>query len=117
MEQIAKDIVAEIQHEIVSEGLVYTRQLFESWEITNDGDEITIGSPLIYAAALDGGRVPGSMPPVSALFPWVQDKIPTKSKEEAMSIAFAIAKKIEAEGIEPTHYVRRALLQLEADTE
>ena len=117
MQQIAEDIVMQIQHALVTEGLVYTRQLFESWEIQKDGDDYIIGSPLIYAAATDEGRVPGKMPPVNALFPWVQDKIPTKSKEEAMSIAWAIAKKIEKEGIEPRHYVRQALLSMEAGSE
>ena len=114
LQDIAEDIVAQIQHEIVSDHLVFSRKLFENWEITKDGDgEYTIGSPLIYAKIMDEGRLPGSMPPLSALFPWVRDKIPTKSAEEAKSIAFAVAKSIAEKGIEPRHYIRSALFQME----
>ena len=113
LQDIAEDIVAQIQHEIVSDHLVFSRKLFESWEITKDGDSLVIGSPLIYARIMDEGRLPGSMPPVSALFPWVRDKIPTKSAEEAKSIAFAVAKSIAEKGIEPRHYIRSALFQME----
>lgn len=118
MMQIAMDIVAEIQHQIVSDNLVFKRQLFESWEITKEADgSITIGSSLPYAAVMDDGRAPGKMPPVNAIFPWVQDKIKTKSKEEAMSIAWAVAKSIEQNGIEPRHYVRSALFNIEKESE
>lgn len=119
MQQIAEDIVAEIQHTLVEEGSVFTRQLFESWEITkNDGNSYTIGSPLVYARVMDEGRLPGKMPPVNALFPWVSDKIKgIRSSEEARSIAWAVAKKIEKEGIEPRHYVHKALFALEKKSE
>lgn len=113
MQQIAEDIVAEIQHQIVSDHLVYTRQLFESWEIKKDGDSVIIGSPLIWARVQDEGRLPGKMPPVSALMPWVQDKIKTSSAAEAKSIAFAIAQNIAKNGIEPKHFVRAALFNIE----
>lgn len=117
LDDIAKDIVSLIQDEIEFEGLVFTGKLKDSWEIEVSGDdERTIGSPLIWAAALDEGRVPGKMPPVDALFPWVKTKLGVRDDVEARSIAFAIAKTIEKEGIEPRHYVRRALLRLEGST-
>lgn len=118
MMQIAEDIVKKIQDEIAFEGLVYTGELFDSWEITREGDgSITIGSPLVWAAVTDGGRVPGKMPPVSALFPWVKAKLGITDDKEAMSIAWAIARKLEREGMEPRHYVRKALLQMEVGSE
>lgn len=117
MQQIAEDIVGEIQHVIVQEDLVYSRQLFESWEITKDEDSYTIGSPLIQAKIMDEGRLPGKMPPVDALFPWVSDKIGAVSSQEAKQIAWAVAKKIAKEGIEPRHYVSQALLQMERGSE
>ena len=114
LDDIAQDIVDEIQKEIDFEDLIFTGKLQKSWEIENTGDgERTIGSPLIWAAALDEGRVPGKMPPVDALFPWVKAKLGVKDDVEARSIAFAIAKTIERDGIEPRHYVRRALLRME----
>lgn len=118
LDQIAKDIVEEIQHQIVTEDLVHTRQLFESWEIQKTGEnERTIGSPLIYARIMDEGRLPGKMPPVDALFPWVSDKIGATSSKEARSIAWAVAKKIEREGIEPRHYIRSALFRMEKESD
>jgi len=115
---IAKDIVAQIQHEIVSDNLVYTRQLFESWEITKEEDSVIIGSPLVYAQIMDEGRLPGKMPPVDALFPWVRDKVKgVSSNEEAKRIAWAVAQKISKEGIEPRRYVKRALFKMEKGSE
>lgn len=118
LDDIAQDIVDEIKKEIDFEDLKFTGQLQRSWEIEKTGqNERTIGSPLIWAAALDGGRVPGKMPPVDALFPWVKQKLGVVDDVEARSMAFAVAKKIEKEGIEPRHYVRRALLNLEGLSE
>lgn len=116
MQDIAEDIVGHLQHEIVADDLRFTGQLFNSWEITKkpDGTRI-IGSPLLWARVMDEGRLPGKMPPVDKLFPWVLDKIKdVKSYQEARQVAFAVAKKIAEKGIEPRHYVRRALFKMEA---
>lgn len=113
MQDICEDIVAQLQHEIVADGLVYTQELFKSWEITKEGDTYIIGSPLVYAQIMDEGRLPGKMPPVEVLFPWVMDKIKVKNKEEAKRVAWAIAAKIAKEGIEPRRYVKRALFKME----
>lgn len=118
LDDIAEDIRQAIESEIEFEGLVFTGRLRDSWEIEETGDgERTIGSPLIWAAVLDEGRVPGKMPPADALFPWVKQKLGVTDNVEARSIAFAIAKKIEQEGMEPRHYVRRALLNMEDATD
>ncbi len=112
---IARDVVAQIQHEIVADDLVYQHRLFDSWEITKeDNGDIIIGSPLVYAQIMDEGRLPGSMPPVDALFPWVRDKFKdVHSNTEARRVAFAVAQKIAKEGIEPRHYIKRALFAME----
>lgn len=50
-----------------------------------------------YTYWLQNGRAPGAMPPVSALIPWVSAKL-GKSGREGVSIAWAVAKKIQREG-------------------
>jgi len=52
-----------------------------------------------YTYFLANGRKPGKRPPVSALIPWVNAKFGIGGKE-AVSIAWAVAKKIENEGTE-----------------
>lgn len=52
-----------------------------------------------YTYWLANGRKPGKRPPVSALIPWVNAKFGIGGKE-AVSIAWAVAKKIENEGTE-----------------
>lgn len=50
-----------------------------------------------YTKYLENGRAGGSMPPISALEKWVNDKFGIFGKE-AKSRAWAVAKKIEKEG-------------------
>lgn len=50
-----------------------------------------------YTYWLQNGRSPGAMPPVSALIPWVSAKL-GKGGREGVSIAWAVAKKIQREG-------------------
>lgn len=52
-----------------------------------------------YTYWLAHGRRPGTKPPISALLPWVTAKFGIGGKE-ALSIAFAVSKKIEKEGTE-----------------
>lgn len=50
-----------------------------------------------YTYWLQNGRALGAMPPVSALIPWVSAKL-GKGGREGISIAWAVAKKIQREG-------------------
>lgn len=52
-----------------------------------------------YTYWLAHGRSSGTMPPISALIPWVNAKFGIGGSE-AVSIAWAVAKKIEKEGTE-----------------
>ena len=52
-----------------------------------------------YTYWLANGRKPGTMPPVSALIPWVNAKFGISGKE-GLGIAFAVATKIKNEGTE-----------------
>ena len=61
-----------------------------------------------YVAAIEFGREPGSMPPVDPIYEWARRRL-GMSESEAKKVAWAIAKKIEKEGIEPTPILRNAI--------
>ena len=61
-----------------------------------------------YAAAVEYGTAP-HMPPVEALFGWVQRKFRFEDQQESESIAWAIAKTIEKRGTTGFHMFERAL--------
>ena len=66
-----------------------------------------------YAAPVEFGRDPGGrMPPVNELIPWVKRKFGTRNDKHAKSIAWAIAKKIQKEGITQKAFMRLALDQV-----
>ncbi|HEX7090639.1 MAG TPA: HK97 gp10 family phage protein [Longimicrobiales bacterium] len=76
---------------------------------THDGGlEARIGTNLVYARAIEFGLPPGylrRMPPVDAIAGWVRRKLGVRDREEARSIAFAIARKIQRSGTEPQPYL------------
>ena len=117
MRDIAKDIISNIKSMIRKMDITYTGQLENSFKASEVGDDIIIGSNLVYAPIVEYGRIPGSMPPVNVLFPWVVQKIGARDEEHAKRIAFAVAKKIEKEGIEPKKYIRATLHKMQVESQ
>jgi len=66
-----------------------------------------------YTEYLKNGRKPGKMPPIAAIEKWVQVKLGLRGKQ-AISAAFAIAKKIAKEG---TDYYKQGGTELLAELE
>ena len=116
-EDIAEDIKNRIIAEIEKDDLVFSGALKNSWKVVQDenGQHFVV-SDLIYAKIMDEGRLPGKMPPVNKLMPWVFQKLGAKDEKELKQKAFAVAKSIAEKGIEPRHYIRRALFQMEAES-
>ena len=117
MQDIAKDIIAGIKQSIRTLDISFTGALENSFEAEQDGDDVVVGSRLVYAPIVEYGRTPGSMPPTKVLFPWVFAKLNPKDEKEAQRIAFAVAKKIEKEGTEPQRYIRATLHKMEANSQ
>ena len=72
------------------------------------GLDYRVGTNLVYARAIEFGLPPGylrRMPPVDAIAGWVRRKLGVRDREEARSIAFAIARKIQRSGTEPQPYL------------
>jgi hypothetical protein len=62
----------------------------------------------VYAASVEYGAAP-HMPPVEALFGWVQRKLRIEDQQEMKSVAWAVAKTIEKRGTAGFHMFERAL--------
>lgn len=78
------------------------------------GQSVEIGSPLIYAPAIETGRRPGRFPPPSELYQWVKRKLlgilrtwgatPSKRASNLNQVegaAYTVARKIAEKGTEP----------------
>jgi hypothetical protein len=66
----------------------------------------------VYAAPVETGSRP-HFPPASALLPWVQKKFGVDDEKKALSIAFAISKKMSQRGTQGHMMFARALETLE----
>lgn len=79
------------------------------WDIKVDGDNSFVcGGILIHNSAVEYGRDPGSMPPVSALEGWVRRKLKKRGRE-ITSTSWAIAMSIKKNGIVARPYIRPSL--------
>ena len=63
---------------------------------------VEVGPTVNYGRYVEFGRKPGKMPPVAALEPWVRQKL---KAQDPRAVAFLIARKIAAEGVDPQPYM------------
>ena len=82
-------------------------------------DKIVVeGQMLFYGEFVDKGRKPGAKGvPVQALIDWLKRKKIESDITKAKSMAFAIQKKIKADGIKPTNFVENMLTENAAKIE
>lgn len=74
-------------------------------KIENEGYSAVLNVADYYKYVEYGRRKGGKMPPVSAILKWVEVKpvIPRENGISKEQLSWAIAKKIQRDGIEPTH--------------
>lgn len=90
------DIGEKLKAKHISLGMRASGKWIDSVEVmTEDSKSIIRAND--YTRYLTNGRSGGSRPPISALESWVKVKLGLSGKE-ALSTAFAVAKKIEKEG-------------------
>jgi len=87
-----------LKPKFISLGMNATGQWLETLEPRVENGQGQIWG-MYYTYWLAHGRKGGTMPPVSALIPWVTAKFGIGGNE-AKGVAFAVAKKIEKEGTE-----------------
>ena len=103
----AMEIVADAQVNLRENSSVVTGLLRQSGHVERKKDDITAGffdttnRNSGYAAYVEYGRRAGKMPPPDEIGAWVYKKFHMKDWKEALSIGWAMAKKIAREGTQP----------------
>ena len=107
MIQLSKESIEQVLQEIVDKFLIprfnqlnmnASGQWINSLEVDFDGKFGNIKGQ-DYTKYLVEGRPNGSMPPISVLIKWVEDKF-GYTGQQAINTAWAVAKKIQREGTE-----------------
>lgn len=113
-QRIGEDLIEEIGKVLDEFGITDTGDLKSSFEVKRDGEMgVIVGTKLKQAPAIEWGRLAGSMPPIESILEWVmRKKDPSLTPEEAMEVAWRVAKKIEEEGQDATRFVRIAIVRL-----
>lgn len=106
---IVDEVFANSQQNIVDKKIIDQGTLLKSGNITRDFLSKTITYSVPYADVMEFGRLPGTMPPVDQLVPWVLRKGLASNEKEARSIAWAIAKDIEINGMTPRPFLGPAV--------
>lgn len=113
--KVRNRVLQELRDAKPKKGHVYpamdTGSLAKSYSVDmkeRGGEKVAvIGSNAVYAAAVEFGRNPGSMPPVSQLFGWVQRKVmgirglKGGKAETIEGVAYKIADSIARNGTDP----------------
>ncbi len=111
--EIADEIFADSQENLIEDGSVDTSNLLLSGGIKEDPNHITIFYDAPYANDIDEGTKPHFVEP-KQLEGWVKRKINPGSEKKVKSITFAISKAIEQRGTIPTNFMTKAVEQARA---
>lgn len=96
------------QGNLIEANKVDTGHLLKTANIQRDFLSKTITYPAPYAAAVHNGRAAGHPMYSEWLHKWVTRKLGISNKTEMKSVAFAIARSIEARGIDPFPFLEDA---------
>lgn len=103
------------QENLIEDGKIDTGTMLKTANVKRKFLDKEIIYPVIYAESIEYGRVPGTMPPSSALEKWVRRKLGLSNELQIKRTAFAIAKAIKKRGTQPTYFLRRAIAKAKAE--
>jgi hypothetical protein len=111
LNKVGKLLVDEIKRQLYISNKHASGELINSikYVVNKTGNDIHIqilGKD--YLMYVDQGRKPGRMPPTKPIEKWIPQRGLKVKAKERKSVAFAIAKSIERDGIEPTHVIEKA---------
>lgn len=109
MDEIAEDIFAKSQQNIVDKGIIDEGTLLKTGNLNREYLSKTITYPMPYSESIEFGRLPGSMPPVEPLQAWIKRKMSITDDAESNRVAWAIAIDIKKNGIEPRPFLGPAI--------
>lgn len=97
----AIQMLGESAKKLRDNGSVATSFLVNSGKVKKYDKGYTVGYSASYAYIVEFGRKIGTMPPVSALIPWVKKKLRINKPKQQKQVAFLIARSIMQNGIKP----------------
>ena len=97
----AIQMLGESAKKLRDNGSVATSFLVNSGKVKKYDKGYTVGYSASYAYIVEFGRKIGTMPPVSALIPWVKKKLRINKPKQQKQVAFLIARSIMHNGIKP----------------
>lgn len=105
LDEIVDEVFADSQVIIVDKNIIDEGTLLKSGNIQREFLSKTITYSVPYADVMEFGRLPGSMPPVDPIKDWVRRKGLATEEKDVNRIAWAVAKDIEKNGMEPRPYL------------
>ena len=97
----AIDMLGESAKTLRKNNSIATSFLINSGKVQEYDKGYTVGYSASYAYIVEFGRKIGTMPPVSALIPWVKKKLRINKPKQQKQVAFLIARSIMQNGIKP----------------
>ena len=97
----AIQMLGEATKKLRENGSVSTSFLVNSGKVKKYKTHYTVGYSASYAYIVEFGRKIGTMPPVSALIPWVKKKLRINNPKQQKQVAFLVARSIMQNGIKP----------------
>ena len=97
----AIQMLGESSKKLRDNGSIATSFLVNSGKVKKYDKGYTVGYSASYAYIVEFGRKIGTMPPVSALIPWVKKKLRINKPKQQKQVAFLIARSIMQNGIKP----------------
>ena len=104
------DAILESKLEVAKMTPVDTGLMASSWDVKTDKFKaIYFGNDAPHSQFVEWGAKPFS-PPIAPLLEWAARKLKKdKTSSEVKSFAWAVKRKIEKHGLEPTHVLKRAI--------
>lgn len=109
LDEIASNIFANSQEQIVQKGIIDEGTLLKSGNINREFLQKTIIYSAPYSDSIEFGRLPGTMPPVDMIKAWVLRKGISTNEKEAQRIAWAICQDIKTYGLDPRPFLSPAV--------
>lgn len=97
----AIQMLGESAKKLRDNGSVATSFLVNSGKVKKYDKGYTVEYSASYAYIVEFGRKIGTMPPVSALMPWVKKKLRINDPKQQKQVAFLVARSIKHNGIKP----------------
>ena len=97
----AIQMLGESSKKLRDNGSIATSFLVNSGKVKKYDKGYTVGYSASYAYIVEFGRKIGTMPPVSALIPWVKKKLRINDPKQQKQVAFLVARSIMQNGIKP----------------